>query len=141
MPKVGHSRRTTRNVDGDRWRRRAEAYERLVKMIRLAEEYLDADGESVYGIDHPMRALHEALLILNDYRVIEINRRLKGVDEMALWKATAEWKKAAGSIEAIDRAADQIRGQNRIYDPWSYDQAKDRLGDDWPGPLTGDEDE
>ena len=117
MPKIGRSRRTTTNAEGDRWRRRAEAYERLVYMIRRAPEYAftakpDGKLESNYGTGHPMRELHEALLTLTRYKVIEINRDLSGVGETALWEAVRLWKQAAAGIEAIDRAADQIRDRS-----------------------------
>lgn len=140
MPKLGHSRRTTTNAQGDQWRRRAEAYERLVYMARRAERYLGADGESIYGIDHPMRALHEALLILNDYKVIEINKGLKGTDELTLWQAVEQWKKSADSVDAIDRAAEQLnevrkaKAELQASDPWGteFGHKLEHAGDGWP---------
>lgn len=125
MPKIGRVRRVTSNADADRWRRRAEAYERLVHMIRRAEQYVTSDGDSIYGPTHRMRELHEALLVLGKYKVIELNKGLSGVDELALWKAIELWKKSADSIEAIDRAAEQIRGcppgwpNTTADDPWA----------------------
>lgn len=142
MPKLGHSRRTTRNADGDRWRRRAEAYERLVYMIRRSVNYLSPDGDSKYGPVHPMRELHEALLILDKYKVVEINKGLKGTDELTLWQAIEQWKKSADSVDAIDRAAEQLnevrkaKAELQASDPWSFDQAKERNGDDWPPSIN-----